>query len=161
MNGGFETGNLLGWTLVSGDVPGRVTDINYFWNAPEDPNRVIGKDGNFSFTGVELNPENGNLEGLMGTLRSNTFILKANSSISFKMGGSGADRQDVCLRIVNAATGEVVAWYSNPNFREAMLNEYNYSIGNTSEMICYVEIVDNATANWGLLGLDSINVYQA
>ena len=158
MNGGFETGNLLGWNLVSGDVPGRVTDIDYFWN---DVNRVIGKDGNFSFTGVELNPANGNLEHLMGTLRSNTFILKANSSISFKMGGSGADRQDVCLRIVNAATGEVVAWYSNPNFREAMLNEYNYSIGNTSEMICYVEIVDNAESNWGLLGLDSINVYQA
>ncbi|MBQ7913143.1 MAG: hypothetical protein IJ308_05320 [Clostridia bacterium] len=157
MNGGFETGNLLGWTLVSGDVPGRVTDIDYFWN---DASRVIGKDGNFSFTGVELNPDNGNLEGLMGTLRSNTFVLKANSSISFKMGGSGADRQDVCLRIVNAATGEVVVWYSNPDFRDATLNAYDKEIGNASEMVCYVEIVDNATSNWGLLGLDSINVYQ-
>ena len=157
MNGGFETGNLLGWSLVSGDVPGRVTDINYFWN---DANRVIEKDGNYSFTGVELNPENGNLEHLMGTLRSNTFVLKANSSISFKMGGSGADRQDVCLRIVNAATGEVVAWYSNPNFRDATLNAYNYEIKNATEMACYVEIVDNATSNWGLLGLDSINIYQ-
>ena len=158
MNGGFETGNLLGWNLVSGDVPGRVTDIDYFWN---DVNRVIGKDGNFSFTGVELNPENGNLEHLMGTLRSNTFVLKANSSISFKMGGGGADRQDECLRLVNAMTGEVIAWYSNPDFRDATLNSYNHFIGNESEMICYVEIVDNATSNWGLLGLDSINVYQA
>lgn len=158
MNGGFETGNLLGWELVSGEVPGRVTDINYFWN---DANRVIGKDGNFSFTGVELNPDNGNLEGRKGILRSNTFVLKANSSISFKMGGSGANRQDVCLRIVNAVTGEVVVWYSNPDFKDATLNAYNYAIGNASEMACYVEIVDDATANWGLLGLDSINVYQA
>ncbi len=156
MNGGFETGNLLGWSLVSGEVPGRVTDINYFWN---DANRVIGKDGNFSFTGVELNPDNGNLEYRIGTLRSNVFVLKANSSISFKMGGSGADRQDVCLRIVNAATGEVVAWYSNPNRNDATLIEYTHAIGNAAEMTCYVEIVDNATADWGLLGLDSINVY--
>lgn len=158
MNGGFETGNLLGWSLVSGEVPGRVTDIDYFWN---DANRVIGKDGNYSFTGVELNPDNGNLEYRIGTLRSNTFILKANSSISFKMGGSGANREDVCLRVVNAETGEVLAWYSNPDFRDATLNEYNHVIGNATETVCYVEIVDNATANWGLLGLDSINVYQA
>lgn len=157
MNGGFETGNLLGWTLVSGEVPGRVTDIDYFWN---DVNRVIGKDGNYSFTGVEINPDNGNLEGLTGTLRSNTFVLKASSSISFKMGGSGADRQDVCLRIVNALTGEVVVWYSNPDFRDATLNAYTYDISNATDMVCYVEIVDNATSNWGLLGLDSINVFQ-
>ena len=158
MNGGFETGNLLGWTLVSGEVPGRVTDINYFWN---DANRVIDKDGNFSFTGVELNPDNGNLEYRKGTLRSNTFILKENSSISFKMGGSGANRSDVCLRIVNAVTGEVIAWYSNPDFSDATLKQYNHVIGNATEMACYVEIYDDATENWGLLGLDSINVYQA
>ena len=172
MNGGFETGNLLGWTLVSGEVPGRVTDIDYFWN---DANRVIGKDGNYSFTGVELNPDNGNLEGRIGTLRSNTFVLKANSSISFKLGGcrSQVDQcttcleaglqacSHVCIRIVNAETGEVIAWYTNPDRNDATLIDYTHVIGNATEVACYVELVDDATSNWGLLGLDSINVYQA
>ena len=172
MNGGFETGNLLGWTLVSGEVPGRVTDIDYFWN---DANRVIGKDGNYSFTGVELNPDNGNLEGRIGTLRSSTFILKANSSISFKLGGcrSNVDQcvtckeaglqacPHVCIRIVNAETGEVIAWYTNPNRNDATLIEYTHVIGNTTEMACYIELVDEATDAWGLLGVDKISVFQA
>lgn len=162
MNGGFETGNLLGWTLVSGEVPGRVTDLNYFW---KNEDNVIGKDGNYSFTGVEINDANGLLEYRIGTLRSNTFILKANSSISFKLGGCRTSDDDygyeVCLRIVNAATGEVVAKYNNPNRSDARLIVYTHAIGNVAEMACYVELVDNATADWGLLGVDSINVYQA
>ena len=164
MNGGFETGNLSGWTCVDKDVPGRVTDFNTYWN---DPNKSLNKDGNFSFTGVQLdNGDFGNLEHLEGVLRSNVFRLKANSSISFKMSGSGADRTDVGIRIVNAETGKDIAWYCNHRRvengvdNEAKLILYDYDIGNGEEVSCYIEIVDYATSNWGLIGLDSVRIYQ-
>lgn len=163
MNGGFETGNLSGWTLVKGEVPGRVTEYDTYWN---DDNRVIGKEGNYSFTGVKINDSLDNLEGRIGILRSNTFILKANSSISFKLGGCRPDNYDVCLRIVNAQTGEVIDEYTNVDRlkdgvdSEAKLVYYSHAIDCAEEISCYVELYDNATENWGLLGVDSINIFQ-
>jgi len=41
------------------------------------------------------------------------------------------------------------------------LLSYTYAINNAQEMACYIELVDNATSDWGLLGVDSINVFQA
>ena len=43
---------------------------------------------------------------------------------------------------------------------EAKLILYDYDIGNGEEVSCYIEIVDYATSNWGLIGLDSVRIYQ-
>ena len=100
MNGGFETGNLLGWALVDGKEPGFLTDKNGYWNEGYS----FEKEGNWLYTGVEV-VGHGHVEGNMGTLRSNTFIVKANSVFSFKFGGArwdGTHRQDVYVRLVKA-----------------------------------------------------------
>ena len=158
-NGDFETGTLFGWTCVKGDVPGKVTEVNYFWN---NEGNTIGKDGNFSFASVYLNDQNPNMEHLQGILRSNTFYLKQNSSIYFKLSGcrQGEDYA-VCVRIVNALTGEIIAKYNNPNRADAKLIPYTHEIKNATEVPCYLEIVDEATNDWGAIGLDSIRVFQA
>lgn len=161
MNGGFETGNLSGWTLVNGVVPGRVTDAKEYW---KDPNHPLNKGGNWAFTGVDVNGL-GPIENEVGVLRSNTFILKENSYISFKM--AGGNRDDLYICVVRADTGEVLQEYHNTKCeanKEGTFNEYlNNAIGNQTEVLCYIEIVDDAgdeEGGWRLLGVDSIEVTQ-
>jgi len=38
--------------------------------------------------------------------------------------------------------------------------QYDVDINNAEDMVCYVEVVDNAESNWGLICLDSVSVYQ-
>lgn len=156
MNGGFETGNLSGWTLVSGEIPGIVTDRDVYWT---NNDKVFDKDGTYLFTGVEVEGHP-NYEGRIGTFRSNTFILKANSNLKFKMGG-GVGNDQIYIRLVKA-DGEVIACYYNstPGAHEGQLVQYDYAINNTEDMACYVEIVDNTIGGWGLICLDSVSVYQ-
>lgn len=161
-NGGFETGNLLGWTLVSGEMPGFITDENYYWkDANLAESRKFNKEGTYLFTGVET-MNHGLMEVQIGTLRSNTFILKQNSSISFRLGGCRSAEGDyaVCVRVVNALTGEVIGEYNNPNRQEAVLMPYTHDLGNTGDVACYVELVDNATGDWGLIAIDAICITQ-
>ncbi len=161
MNGGFETGNLLGWTLVSGEVPGRVTNATEYW---QDPNRPLNKEGNWAFTGVDVNGL-GPIEDQKGTLRSNTFYLKANSYFHFRM--AGGNREDLYIQIVRADTGEVLQKYHNTSSAEGTFVEYkNNAIGNQTDVVCYIEIVDKAGTEqesgggWRLLGVDGIEVTQ-
>ncbi|MBQ3505544.1 MAG: hypothetical protein IJA89_02095 [Clostridia bacterium] len=160
MNGGFETGNLLGWKLVSGEVPGFITDENYYWkDANLEESRKFNKDGTFLFTGVET-MNHGVMESQRGTLRSNTFILKANSSFKFKMGG-GINNDQIYIRLVKADGTEVARYYNNSSGAfEGKLVQYDVDINNAEDMVCYVEVVDNAESNWGLICLDSVSVYQ-
>ena len=130
MNGGFETGNLLGWTLVSGEVPGFITDENYYWkDANLEESRKFNKDGTFLFTGVET-MNHGVMEIQRGTLRSNTFILKANSSFKFKMGG-GINNDQIYIRLVKADGTEVARYYNNSSDAfEGKLVQYDVDINN-------------------------------
>ncbi|MBE5752168.1 MAG: hypothetical protein E7357_07140 [Clostridiales bacterium] len=160
MNGGFESGNLLGWKLVDGEVPGFITDENYYWkDANLEGSRKFNKDGTFLFTGVET-MNHGVMEIQRGTLRSNTFILKANSSFKFKMGG-GINNDQIYIRLVKADGTEVARYYNNSSDAfEGKLVQYDVDINNAEDMVCYVEVVDNAESNWGLICLDSVSVYQ-
>jgi len=160
MNGGFETGNLLGWTLVSGEVPGFITNENYYWRDPNlEEARKFNKDGTFLFTGVET-MNHGVMEVQKGTLRSNTFILKANSSFKFKMGG-GINNDQIYVRLVKADGTEIARYYNNSSEAfEGKLVQYDVDINNAEDMACYVEVVDNAESGWGLICLDSVLVYQ-
>ena len=147
-NGGFETGNLNGWRVVSGEAPGFVSSAENYWGGS------LNRDGNYCFHGLE---EGGvAYEGRVGILRSTSFILQANGWISFKLGGTL--NTETYLRVVNAATGETLAAFRNSNnaATEGTMVQYYYQFANTSATYCYVEIFDNATSGWGLLCVDSV-----
>lgn len=147
-NGDFEYGSLVGWSLVSGEVPGIVTSDSIYWN---DSNRVFNKDGNYCFTGCETSMPN--YEGRIGTIRSKTFTLKANAWVSFKL--AGAKNDTTTIRFVDE-NGTILAKFKNDHFEDAKLKQYIYQFNNSEEIKCHVELVDEATDDWGLLVVDSI-----
>lgn len=161
MNGGFETGNMLGWTRVEGDeFPGIVTDRDVYWTKAE---KTFNKDGLWLFTGVEVEGHP-SYEGRIGTFRSNTFILKANSHLKFKMGGGnneGIINEGIHINL-KSSDGTILATYynSSQDAFEGKMVQYDYEINNAEDIACYIEIVDKATSAWGLICLDSVTITQ-
>lgn len=169
LNGGFEYGDLTGWTLTqtsTDGIFGHVSRQNEFFGGK------YYKDGNFLFTGIEGNTsgrdEDPNVEAFTGTLTSNFFTLKANSWISFRLGGACNGEKKAGLRIKNS-NGEIIAQFVNDKFSEKYGNDeavtakegalvpYKYHFENETDLEnCYVEIYDEATQGWGLVAVDDI-----
>lgn|GEM_PF-171494 len=72
-NPDFESGDLSGWTLVEGEIPGRVTSDVDYWHA--DP---VNKQGEYHFWGED---------GKAGVFVSNVFELAGTGEINFLIGG--------------------------------------------------------------------------
>ena len=153
-NGGFETGNLDHW-LLDGDI-GVVTDQSRFWNHESNAGTEYNKDGNYLFSWWTRNDDGSenNREGNTGTLISGLFVLKENGIFTFKFGG-GNGNQEVYIEVVNADTGEVMGKFFNTNGTDGILIQYSYQFDNTSDVNCYIRVVDNAASGWGCLAVDS------
>ena len=170
LNGGFETGNLTGWTLSraegsEGDI-GTVTSQDTYWQNTALPTTPYGKDGTylFSFWTWDVDEQTGhenNREGFTGTLTSSIFTLKAGATVCFLLGGGGGN-PDVYLEFVNANTGEVIAKFMNTSPADAQLIRYYYQFNELSEDTeCYIRVTDNATSSWGCFTLDGVEVNRA
>ncbi len=158
LNGGFETGDLTGWTYTVADGSsdfGRVENADYYWNNPEN---VFNKQGNYLFTGIETTAGN-NQEAGRGTLRSSNFTLQQNGWISFMLGGA---HNALCgIRVRSADDGMVLAEFNNLNRGfDGRLDNYKFKFtGMQADMKCYIEIFDGAEVGWGLVVADSIVTY--
>ncbi len=156
-NGGFETGDLTGWTL-SGDI-GEITDASGWWNE----NLPYNKKGRYLFSGISK-------EGGTGTLESSAFKLGGSGYITYLLGGGG-DGKLCYVSIIDADTGEELARFHNRLFNDKGIRTIN-SGSNLANMVLYkanlseylgrtlkIRLVDNATSNWGLMTCDSFVTY--
>ena len=113
-NGGFESGNLDGWTMNITEAGAHntlgwvlETEIDAGWYTKNDDT----KDGKFLFTFAQ--PGDINCENTKGTLQSSTFSLKQGSFVSFKFGAAGgAQNHDVYIELCRA-DGSVIARFFN------------------------------------------------
>lgn len=166
-NGGFETGNLTGWTLTRGEDSdgdiGVVTNQDTYWQNTGLETTPYGKEGLylFSFWTWEGDAETGyenNRERFTGTLTSSTFTLRSGASVCFLLGGGGGNA-DVYLEFVNADTGDVIAKFMNTSPADAKLIRYTYQFDELAEdTACYIRVTDNATSGWGCFTLDGIEI---
>lgn len=161
-NGGFETGDLKGWRVTSGEVSvnGAVSSAQTFWNEGLPYNAT----GLFHFDGWSAN----SIESDTYSLASETFTLGGSGFISFRLGGRTA-----VLRVYQE-DGTLIAEYGNTMFSNAnfpyvdqgcRLATMTTYVADLSEYIgkrLYVEICDVALGegeDWGVAFFDDIVTY--
>ena len=163
-NGTFETGDLTGWTPSwknEGDRIGYVSGESGWWNE----NFPYNKRGNFLFTGISD-------EGKTGTLLSAPFEVGGSGYITYLLGGGG-DPRTCYLSVMDEETGVELARFANRYFHDIGTGLINRG-SNLANMVFYkadlsafigkqvrLQLVDNATSNWGLLTADSFITYYA
>ncbi len=164
INGDFETGDLTGWTYIeTNGTTGVASTTDSGWNG------LLNQEGNYHYDGWA---ETG--EGWTGVLRSTTFELGGNGMISFRLGGCNriSDPKDGGAYLsVKKANGTEVARFVNTKQEpynggagkgEQYMWVYAFDLSSVAEIgdQLYIEIVDNATGNWGLLFLDDVQTYH-
>ncbi|WP_373229357.1 GH32 C-terminal domain-containing protein [Cohnella sp.] len=146
-NHDFETGDLTGWTIVSGNAftAGDVTSSrNWGWGGPFKQNNT------YHLWGYKEGADS-----QAGTLRSQNFVLGGTGKIDMLIGG-GDNAANLYVALVNASTGAVIhrATGANTEAYRKVIWDAGASVGTT----CYIEIVDNNTGGWGHINVDDINV---
>ena len=165
LNGTFETGDLTGWTLSNESNPiGEISSKNYWWG---DANLPFNKKGSYFFNGEEL-------EGNVGTLTSDSFVVGGADVMTFRMSG-GRDPLACYVSILDASTNEELLRFANYMFNDLDDPNVLQYIGhgaNLMNMILYradlssihgrevkIQVVDYATNKWGLVCVDSFITY--
>jgi len=188
VNGGFESGNLAGWTRYglwkneSGNQafdPSLVTNGTYFDQTDGTNNGYkYDRDGNYCLGITSSTVKWSQSEERMGYLRSSNFMLGGTGWISFKLGGGQvADFAYVSVR--NASNDVEVARFGNRWFNntirativrgstvanaQAYLFPYYYDLGgydsNLMGQSLYFLLCDTAGYNWSVLSADSFITY--
>ena len=164
VNGGFETGDLTGWT-AEGEKIGHVTNASGWWAE----NLPYNKKGTFLFSGI-VDEGAGILESNKGTLTSSAFTVGGSGYITYLLGGGG-NPLECYISIIDAETEEELLRFSNRLFNDKGIGIINNG-SNLANMVLYkadlsefmgrslkIRIVDNAQNNWGLLTADSFVTY--
>ena len=154
-NGGFELGDVQGWW--NNGEPGKVTGANKFFD-----NIEYGKHGNFLYSGAEnwndeTNAKAGDgREGNTGVLTSSTFQLGGTGFISFMLGGGN----DFCyVQVIDSTTGQVLARYRQQQRDFAVLKTYIADLSAHIGKTVRIQLVDNATRDWGCVSFDNVVTY--
>jgi len=158
VNGGFETGDLTGWTL-EGEKIGVVTNASGWWNE----NFPYNKKGTYLFSGISD-------EAGKGTLTSSAFVVGGSGYITYLLGGGG-NPLECYISIIDAETEEELVRFANKLFNDKGTGIINNG-SNLANMVMYkadlsefmgrslkIRIVDNSTSNWGLITADSFVTY--
>jgi meiotically up-regulated gene 157 (Mug157) protein len=158
VNGDLETGDLTGWTIVSGTAfaPGGVS------SASEVVSGVpANKHGSYFYDPTS--------EAAVGELRSSSFIVGGACYATFLL-GAGYQQALTYLSLVDASSGLELARYGNALFNDpslsgsgsyhvANLNAYKADLRAFRGHGAYFLLVDSSTANYGYLTFDDIVTY--
>ena len=159
-NGGFEMGDVQGWW--NNGEPGKVTDADMFFNGTE-----YGKEGNYIYSGVEdaEKDDKGNVhklgngrEGNIGVLTSSVFEIGGSGYITYMLGGGNT----FCyVQVIDSTTGEILARYRQQAREDAVLKLYVSDLSAYIGRSVRIQLVDNATHDWGCVSFDNVVTYYS
>ena len=150
-NGGFEMGDVQGWW--NNGEPGAVTGADAFFSGV-----AYGKDGNFLYSGVEDHNGHNGREGNVGVLTSSAFELGGSGYITYMLGGGNS----ICyVQVIDAVTGEILARYRQQAREDAVLKSYVADLTAYVGRTVRIQVVDNATSDWGCVSFDNVKTYYA
>jgi uncharacterized protein len=156
VNGGFETGDLSGFSVISGNA------FSLFDVSDEE---FITETNSYNKTGdYFLKPRN---EDRVGKMKTNDFIIGGNGFISFKL-GAGYHQGLTYISVVRTSDDVELYRFGNQNFTsiseisdssDEVLNKYYADLSDNLSEEVYILIVDDSTANYGYLNIDDIITY--
>ncbi len=162
-NGGFETGDLTGWTVLTdgwayaAGHPAGVIDAETYWGEELPYNRS----GSYHLDGWNT----GVAEAGAWRVRSTTFTLGGSGWISVKMGGNAA------AVAVYKADGTQIALYRESRFNDspsfpditegswADMAVYAMDLSGYIGEKLYIELVDEGGGSWGHAFFDDVITY--
>ncbi|MDD3036041.1 MAG: hypothetical protein PHO93_03920 [Candidatus Saccharimonadaceae bacterium] len=180
-NGGFETGNLEGWTAyrIWKDEAGNaafdsslVTSGTYFGSNP------YNRDGSYNLGITSGSISWDQSSERMGYLKSSNFILSGSGWISFKIGG-GRFPEFAYVSVHKSSDDEEVArfgnrWFNNTSRAttvygssisnaEAFLFPYYFDLSSVVDLetSLYIKLCDTSAYDWSILSADSFVTYYA
>jgi sucrose-6-phosphate hydrolase SacC (GH32 family) len=144
----FETGDLTGWTVVSGDAwsGASVSAQDAYWGGP------FHQHGRFHLWGYAAAGDTGT-----GVLRSATFRLPG-KEVSFLVGG-GNDAERLYVALVRAADDTVLLRQSAHEDEAYIRVTWDTTAWKGEDV--YFRIVDAATGGFGHINVDDIRVTDA
>ena len=156
LNGGFETGDLSGWTVEYGDAftDDSVSSREYFSFDYDDQHNQISnnKTGNWYLSGHGFDLSYSH--GRTGALRSNNFYLTKDGQLSMKLAGGALTKgkgedaayknvQELCyVGVYLAKNDKMIAYQTNKYFLEhtesyVNVNKYNAGVYVTDNFFEY------------------------
>ncbi|WP_228901629.1 GH32 C-terminal domain-containing protein [Streptomyces rochei] len=154
-NHDFATGDLTGWTVVSGTTFGDAnvtTRTNWGWGGPFYQAETEDDPAGHHLWG--FNPSAGG-DGATGVLRSTTVVLGGDGVIDLLVSG-GNDPDRLYAAAVRADDGKVLAkatGRSTEQYRRVVF-DLSAHIGDR----IYIEVVDRADGGWGHINVADVNV---
>lgn len=153
VNGGFDTGNICGWTtegtaFTHSDITNQAIDWVGSTYSPE---------GGYMYSSWK----NSN-ESLTGTLTSSVFELGGIGYITFRLGGAKPkdNISEANYLAIYTEDGTEIGRYMNSQFNDSpALYTYKVDLSDYLGQRLYIKIVKNATSDWGVFFLDSFNTY--
>jgi sucrose-6-phosphate hydrolase SacC (GH32 family) len=149
VNPGFESGDLAGWTVVSGTAfsEASVTGAgDWGWGGP------FNHEGRYHLWGFRPGGD-----GATGELRSSTFTLSGGGSVSLRVsGGYDPDRLYVAL----ARASDHVELFRTTALEDEAYRCVGWAGSAYVGEQLYVKVVDRATGGWGHINLDAVDTEQ-
>ena len=170
INGGFETGDMAGWTASNSASPILDISAEYTWWYECF---LYNRSGSYFLSGWEAG------ENRTGTLTSSSFTLGGSGYITYKLGG-GKHKELCHIEFVDADTDEVLTSTYNQKFKymtksyyylgypkdlaedgiyAANMAEYKVDLSAYIGRNIKIRIVDNSVDDWGLLFVDDFVTY--